>query len=324
MVISFSSTFAQDDVSIYNLKVQEALNLYHAKEYKRSADMYAKAFVVMGRRSLSNDRYNAACSYALSGEKDSAFLHLNLVVKGFKYKNLAHITSDSDLNSLHDEKRWGEIIKMVTANKLEAEKDLNKPLAHLLDSIYEEDQGVREGYKELKSKYGKDSDELKAFWKKVSEVDKRNEVIVTKILDEYGWLGRNVIRERGNSTLFLVIQHAPIKTQKKYLPMMRQAVKDKKASGADLALLEDRVNLRTGKKQIYGSQMGYMPDGTMYVQALEDPENVDKRRAKVGLQPLNSYTQYWNINFDPVEYLKKLTEYEKILKKEYKSSKKVR
>jgi hypothetical protein len=41
--------------------------------------------------------------------------------------------------------------------------------------------------------------------------------------------------------LFLVIQHSDSTTQEKYLPLLKQAVKDNRAFGHDLALLEDRV-----------------------------------------------------------------------------------
>lgn len=73
-------------------------------------------------------------------------------------------------------------------------------------------------------------------------------------LDERGWLGPDVIGQTGNSTLFLVIQHADLVTQEKYLPMMREAVTKGNAKGSSLALLEDRVLIRNGKQQRYGSQ----------------------------------------------------------------------
>jgi hypothetical protein len=93
--------------------------------------------------------------------------------------------------------------------------------------------------------------------------------------------------------------------------MMREAVKNKKARASSLALLEDRVNLREGRKQIYGSQIGTFKDGKYYVQPLEDPDNVDKRRAEVGLGPLNEYTQHWHFNWDAAAYKKQLPEIEK-------------
>ena len=119
-----------------------------------------------------------------------------------------------------------------------------------------------------------------------------------------------------NSTLFLVIQHSDLKVQEKYLPMMREAVAKKKASSSSLALLEDRVALRQGKRQIYGSQIGRKPNGgDYYVSPLEDPDNVDKRRVAVGLGSLESYISRWNIKWDVEAYKTMLPEIEALEKK---------
>lgn len=135
---------------------------------------------------------------------------------------------------------------------------------------------------------------MKAHWETINEKDARNLIKIQKILDEKGWLGQDVIGGRGNMTLFLVIQHAPIEIQEKYLPMMREAVKKNNAQPSSLALLEDRIALRTGKRQIYGSQ-------------IENPEKVDERRAKVGLGTLQDYISNWNITWD-IEKHKEMTE----------------
>ena len=63
--------------------------------------------------------------------------------------------------------------------------------------------------------------------------DSINLIKVMKILDERGWLGKNVVGTQGNQTLFLVIQHADLEYQQKYLPMMREAVKDGNANPAN-------------------------------------------------------------------------------------------
>jgi hypothetical protein len=134
---------------------------------------------------------------------------------------------------------------------------------------------------------------------------------VTEILDKYGWVGVDKVGGQANQTLFLVIQHSDLKTQQKYLPMMREAVKNNNASSSSLALLEDRVALGEGKKQIYGSQIGYDNEtNTEYVLPLEDPDNVDKRRATVGLGPLADYVKRWNIIWNIEEYKKQLPEIE--------------
>ncbi len=127
------------------------------------------------------------------------------------------------------------------------------------------------------------------------------------IIDRYGWLGTDVIGVQGNATIFLVIQHADIAIQEKYIPMMRDAVKKGKAFGSDLALLEDRVAFRQGKRQIYGSQIGRDNETHNYfILPLEDPDNVDKRRAEVGLSTIAEYVNHWQIKWDVEQYKKDL------------------
>ena len=169
-------------------------------------------------------------------------------------------------------------------------------------------QALRNQISDVAEKYGRDSDEMRAHWRTIDKKDSINQIKIQKILDERGWLGQDIIGGQGNSTLFLVIQHSPIEIQEKYLPMMREAVKKNNAQPSSLALLEDRVALRTGKRQIYGSQIGRDKEtGEPYVSPIEDPENVDKRRAEVGLGTLADYISNWNITWD-VEKHKAMTE----------------
>lgn len=185
--------------------------------------------------------------------------------------------------------------------------NLNKTLVAALDSIYTEDQNYRLQIDEIEKKYGWGSTEIKAHWKIIDEKDSVNLIKVKSILDKYGWLGADVVGKQGNLTLFLVIQHADQATQEKYLPVMREAVKNGKAQGSHLALLEDRVAIGQGKKQIYGSQIGTdMETKQYYVLPLSDPDNVDKRRTGVGLQPLAEYVQRWQIKWDIEQYKKDL------------------
>ncbi len=187
-----------------------------------------------------------------------------------------------------------------------------KPLAVLLDSIYSEDQKYRIQSSDIEAKYGWGSKELENVRKIIRKTDSSNLVIVQSILDKYGWLGVDVVGEKGNRTLFLVIQHAHLNTQEKYLPLMRTAVKDGRAEASNLALLEDRVALAQGKNQIYGSQIAQDPvTHLFYVRPLEDPDNVDARRAAVGLEPLADYVSRWKIKWDVEQYKKDLPELEK-------------
>ena len=167
-----------------------------------------------------------------------------------------------------------------------------------LDSIHAKDQKYRQMINDVEAKHGYESKEMQDLWKTINKTDSANLIQVSNILEKYGWLGADAVGEQGNATIFLVIQHADLKTQEKYLPMMRQAVKNGKAKGSELALLEDRVAMRQGKKQIYGSQISRdLKTGKYFVAPIEDEANVNKRRASVGLMPLEDYARHFNIEY---------------------------
>lgn len=310
-----SPSFAQDWQKYAEL-VEEAKVLYHQKEYLKSGQKYADAFVALDNKGLVTDRYNAACSWALAGVTDSAFVQLFKIALNGDYSDLKHLTSDSELESLHGDTRWEELLTLVKANKEKEEANYDKPLIATLDSILEEDQKYRLQFRAVIQTYGRESEEMKALLKKTIEADSINQTKVRAILDSRGWLGPDVIGPNGSSALFLVIQHADLKMQEQYLPMMREAVKKGNAKASSLAMLEDRIALAQGKKQIYGSQIGRDPEtDEYYVMPLEDPDNVDKRRAEVGLQPLAEYVALWNLTWDVEAYKQLLPELEKKQKK---------
>ncbi len=304
------------DKEAYDTFVKEGDALYQQKEFLLSAKAYSAAFEALGWKGYQGDRYNAACSWALAGIPDSAFFQLQRIAEKMDYAEVGHITQDADLNSLHDDQRWTQLIDLIKGNKERLEANLDKPLVTLLDSIHREDQDLRKQIDEVESKYGRDSQEMQAHWRLIQEKDSTNLVVISQLLDARGWLGADVIGKQGNSTLFLVIQHADLATQEKYLPMMRDAVTKGNAQGSSLALLEDRVLMRNGKRQIYGSQIGRDQDsGAYFVSPLEDPDNVDERRASVGLGTLAEYIAFWNLTWDVDAYKKELPALEEKLKR---------
>lgn len=306
------SANAQVNLDQYNLLVKEADSLYNVKAYRESGLKYGEAFASIGGKGSPTDRYNAACAWALASVTDSAFFQLERIATKSNYTDYTHTVNDPDLLSLHADPRWEKIIVIIKANKDKAEANLNKPLVAMLDSIYADDQLYRQQLSVIEKKYGRQSQEMKAQWEIIEQKDAANLIKVKSILDKYGWLGADEIGGRGNNTLFLVIQHADLATQEKYLPMMRDAVNKGKAMAASLALLEDRVALGKGKKQIYGSQIGQdQTTGKHYVLPLEDPDNVDKRRASVGLGSLAAYVSYWDIIWDVEQYKKDISALEK-------------
>lgn len=297
MLLATSAVYAGPD-SLYNAHIAQAESYYGKKDYKRSAENYSLAFRALGYKGYPNDRYNAACSWAMAGNVDSAFSNLFIIVEKTGFSNYAHFINDTDLDAIRTDKRYDLLVNIIKANKEKKEANLNKPLVKILDTIMMTDQKYRVAMDKIEKEHGRESKEWKENIEQIVYYDSVNVIKVTAILDKYGWLGADEVGSEGNQALFLVIQHADIEVQQKYLPVMREAVKNKKANSSALALLEDRVALRMGGKQIYGSQIERDEEGKFHVSALEDPENVDKRRAEVGLPPLSEYTRNWNFDWD--------------------------
>ncbi|HEY4968039.1 MAG TPA: DUF6624 domain-containing protein [Puia sp.] len=209
---------------------------------------------------------------------------------------------------------------IVVCNMSFGQNKIYDSLRYQLLLIEQDDQGPRMQLDSISGQYAGDSSLLMKQLSFNSKIMKYNDSIdllkVRSILDKYGWLGPDEIGDDGCSTLFLVIQHADLKTQENYLPTMRAAVNAGKAKASRLALLEDRVALRQGRKQIYGSQI-YLNVITkeMYVLPLLDPNNVNLRRSKVGLQSMEEYMQgNFNMKWDISQYYKDLPTADSLLK----------
>lgn len=151
-----------------------------------------------------------------------------------------------------------------------------------LSAIFDRDQ---------KTRTGSDSAEFADY------IDSCNLVQVESLIAKYGWLGKSFVGSKGNQAVFIVIQHADLATQEKYLPVMQKSVDEGESSASDFAMLQDRVLMRQGKKQIYGSQVVFSKTGEQVFYPIEDEKNVNARRAKVGLQPIEEYAKYFGIDY---------------------------
>ena len=128
-------------------------------------------------------------------------------------------------------------------------------------------------------------------------IDSCNLAQVEVLISLYGWPGKSFVGPAGNNTIFLVIQHADLATQEKYFPLFKQSVEQGESRASDLAYLEDRILMRQGKKQLYGSQVVFNNTGGQEFYPIEDEKNVNVRRKNVGLQPLEEYASYFGIDY---------------------------
>src|SRR5687767_5506579 len=60
-------------------------------------------------------------------------------------------------------------------------------------------------------------------------IDRANMARLAQIIQRYGWPGIKQVGEQASSAAFLIIQHAGLEEQRRYLPVLKAAVAEKNA-----------------------------------------------------------------------------------------------
>ena len=129
---------------------------------------------------------------------------------------------------------------------------------------------------------------------RMAAIDDRNTTRLRAIVDEHGWPGSDLVGRDGAESAFLVLQHASHPVQKEMFPLVEAGHRAGTVSGQNYALLLDRILVRDGQPQVYGSQARPFDewiDGEPALEPIEDERNVDVRRAEIGLPPLAEYRE---------------------------------
>lgn len=190
-------------------------------------------------------------------------------------------------------------------------------LIAILDTIWQTEQTPIRLRDSLINIYGATAKEADIYQKEYRKNHAINIKKIRKILDKYNWPDPKLIGEQGNRTICNVLQHADQETREHYISLMKQAVLDKKLEPKYLVRAEDRIATDKGELQTYGGQMKYYPETKSFnIWPVFDPVNIDKRRAKIGLEPIavflkNRFDFEWNLE----EQIKRSIDFENKRKK---------
>ena len=282
-----TATHTQEE---YNAFIRQADSLYMAGNYGEASISFDNAF--KGKKFIQeNHLYNGACVAALAGDADKAFARLNMRMKRNKDWYVDDPLRDNDLKALHEDVRWEKYVAEMSARKERIEKDYDKPLREQLKSMVREDQAVR--YEYINAWQTGNSSAADSLLKRMQYVDSVNLRQVTDILDSRGWVGRDVVGDACEA-IWVIIQHAGLEAQGKYLPLFREAVSRGELHASAVAMMEDRVAVFEGRPQKYGSQLQRGEDGIYTPFELLDAEKVDEWRAEVGMASLAEYLKEMN------------------------------
>ena len=133
---------------------------------------------------------------------------------------------------------------------------------------------------------------FKNNYKSVSvTLDGENIKRVEEIIAKYGYPGKALVGTPENRAAWIVIQHSSPQVIQKYLPMLREAVKNGDLDRQSLAITEDRNLMYQGKKQIYSSQF-FEVNGKPTFWPIENSEKVNELRKEAGfVQTIEEYSK---------------------------------
>lgn len=136
----------------------------------------------------------------------------------------------------------------------------------------------------------------------ISRVDDGNTAWLKDLIQQHGWPDRSRFGDEASNAAFLIVQHADAQPdfQASCLPLLESAAARGEVRAAHVAYLTDRVRVKQGLPQRFGTQYNAMhgPDGVVIgengqpiyeIPLVEDAANLDTRRAAAGLGPWIEY-----------------------------------
>lgn len=158
---------------------------------------------------------------------------------------------------------------------------MDKALEKRLIDLDDWDQRVR-------ADLAADGSLFEGYHPQMEAVHGANAAQLREIIANHGWLGFSLVGERGAHAAWRIAQHSIGEPafMRQCRDLLRQASANGDAHPWQHAYMDDRIRLFEGLPQRYGTQLREGENG-LEPSPLEDPENVDARRQKLGLPPLS-------------------------------------
>jgi hypothetical protein len=290
------TTYATQDTT-YRKAVENALIALKQGDCKRCLTQYERAFTISQKSAMSLLRA-ASCAYQC-GPLEQAQTYLRKATSIDFWASEDIWNNPKEYPEL-DRLRQSSLVQMFQdyIDQQKIAEGRNPVLERELSGILEADKRPRIVLDSLGRQYGYTSAQTQPVWAQMRQADSINLPKVERMIAQYGYPGKRLVGEKQNETAWVVIQHAPLAVQEKFLPLLQEAATNGQLSKASVALTIDRIRVRKGQNQLYGSQVHNDASGKPAgFEPIEDEPNVDKRRAEVGLPPLASYAKHWGFNY---------------------------
>ena len=232
---------------------------YEAGEWGRAAELWLAVAAVREGERRGSAFMQAACSLALGGDVEGAFVALAHAVDVGMY-DLELLETNDELGALRGNVRWAELHARAARRTSEWEWTLGDPdLRRELLELRCLDQAAR-----------------RAVGNNLAAIDRRTAARMREIVRSGGWPGRTRVGRDGAHAAWLLVQHADhdLALQRECLALLERAVAEDEATASEHAYLADRVAVGEGRPQRYGTQ--FLDPHTP--RPIEDEGLLDERR----------------------------------------------
>jgi hypothetical protein len=146
-----------------------------------------------------------------------------------------------------------------------------------LEWIFERDQYDRMLWFLASNKRTESPERVEKLARRAMDTDSTNFQLVSRILSETGYPQRSKVGDFATLTVWMIIQHSDLGRIKQFLPQLEEAARRGDLAPAYLAATKDRIDIREGRPQKYGTQFNC---------PLLDSLRVNEWRQEVGLPPI--------------------------------------
>jgi hypothetical protein len=163
---------------------------------------------------------------------------------------------------------WTIVVACVQPVLVRAQAPPQRPeLRAELLQLRQDDQAARVGFALAVSRNDTD------YLRRLQESDSRREARLKAIVATEGWPSTALVGRDGVEAAWLLLQHATDTAwQAKMLPVLERAAEAGDVRREDVALLTDRVLVRSGRAQRYGNSFSII-GGRLIADPIEDEES---------------------------------------------------
>lgn len=171
---------------------------------------------------------------------------------------------------------------------------INRPQQNLPENkeLKKELLKMREETQKLIKKRAKETYQLESSQNRVSPTELKYAARLCQLIKQFGWLTEQIAGQDGaDAAASLLVNSPSFELQRALLPLIKVATEKGDFKRQNYAAYIDRLLIRTGRKQIFGTQIA-VDNGIIILYPILQEQSIEERRSRYNLPPLADYIRY--------------------------------